>query len=72
MYALDRIWHAALWDAMNRINTNITIIKVIQGLYEKIIYSKGKVGEFWIQNKVAAKTVYAKDFYYLQPYPISC
>ena len=48
--SFDRIWHAALWDTMKRLNINTILIKVIQSLYEKTIsaiYYEGKVGEWF-------------------------
>ena len=58
--ALDRIWHAELWDTMKRFNINVRLIKIIQSLYEKAIiaiYYEGKVGE-WFTTRTGVRQGY--------------
>ena len=33
--AFDRVWHAALWEAMKKYNISTNLIKVIKNLYDK-------------------------------------
>ena len=55
--AFDRVWHEALWATMRLYNINISLITVIQKLYEKAtsaVCFNNSIGD-WIKTSVGVR-----------------
>ena len=55
--AFDRVWHEALWAIMRKFNTNASIIRAIENLYDKAqsaVLFNGSTGE-WFRTTVGVR-----------------
>ena len=54
---IDRVWHEALWATMRKYNTNASIIRAIENLYDKAqsaVLFNGSTGE-WLRTTVGVR-----------------